>query len=320
MTDEERHAAAMADPDAQADDRRRIKRATPRRRGSRSSGARSASARRSSRRSSTSPSARCGTGSRGARSPMPPPRRTCASSPARRTRCARPCCRGRFPNGKRQIAAPPTLKDGRCFPQPCYRRPDAGARSGRPAAPIEPDGQEHRQRCPLFRRRRGRPRADGAARGAERGGAGGPAGRARQAQAAAAHRAHRGGAAARRRRQGAALRRGAVRVPGRADPPRLRLHGRQRLPRHQPLRCRAHGHHRHRRLRPRPARPLLRRRSAVPAALQADALGRERGGVHALSAVGPGAEGRPRHAHRRAVAQARRAPTSPSAPRCSIRA
>ncbi len=40
-------------------------------------------------------------------------------------------------------------------------------------------------------------------------------------------------------------------------------------------------------------------------ALQADALGRERGRIHALPAVGLGPEGRPRHAHRRAIAQAR---------------
>ena len=73
---------------------------------------------------------------------------------------------------------------------------------------------------------------------------------------------------------------------------------------HQPVRRRAHGRHRHRRLRARPACSLLRHRSAVPAALQADALGRERRRVHALSAVGPGAEGRSRHAHRRPMPQA----------------
>ena len=107
------------------------------------------------------------------------------------------------------------------------------------------------------------------------------------------------------RRQGAQVRPWSCDLPGRAHPPRLRLHRHLRLPRHQPVRCRAHGHRCHGRLRPRPAGALFRRRSPVPAALQADALGRERRGVHALPAVGPGAEGRTCHPHRRSVAQAR---------------
>ena len=56
-----------------------------------------------------------------------------------------------------------------------------------------------------------------------------------------------------------------------------------------------------RRLRPRPAGAGLRHRSAVPAALQADRLGRERRRVHALSAVGSRLQGRPRDAHHRSM-------------------
>ena len=53
------------------------------------------------------------------------------------------------------------------------------------------------------------------------------------------------------------------------------------------------------RLRARHARARFGRRPAVPAALQADAVGRERRRDDALPALGPGAEGRPRHAHHR---------------------
>ena len=181
--------------------------------------------------------------------------------------------------------------------------PRRGTQDAAPA--IEPDGQEHRQHRALFRCRRGRPRAGALRRGAERRRPGGAAGGARAAQGAAAHRTCRGRPAARRRRQGAPLRPGPRGLPGRAHPSRLRLHRRPRLSRHQPVRCRAHGRRRHRRLWPRPAGALLRHRSPVRAALQADALGRERGRVHALSALGPGAQGRPCHAHRRPVAEAR---------------
>ncbi len=59
---------------------------------------------------------------------------------------------------------------------------------------------------------------------------------------------------------------------------------------------RAHGGGRDRRLWPRAAGAGLRHRSAVPAALQADRLGRERRGSHSLLPVGHGIEGRPRHA------------------------
>ena len=170
---------------------------------------------------------------------------------------------------------------------------------------MEHDGQEHRQHRTLFRRRRGRTRAGAVSRRQERGAAGCPPGGAGAPQGAAAHGPHRGRAPAHGRRQGAQVRAWSCDLPGRAHPPRLRLHRHLRLPRHQPLRCRAHGHRCHGRLRPRPAGALFRRRSPVPAALQADALGRERRGVHALPAVGPGAEGRTCHPHRRPVAQAR---------------
>ena len=91
----------------------------------------------------------------------------------------------------------------------------------------------------------------------ERGAAGRPPGGAGAPQGAAAHGPHRGRAPARwpTARAGAAPQ-GLADLPGRADPPRLRLHRHLRLPRHQPLRCRAHGHRRHRRLWPRPAGAL----------------------------------------------------------------
>ena len=62
-----------------------------------------------------------------------------------------------------------------------------------------------------------------------------------------------------------------------------------------PSRGRTHGGRRHRRLRPRPAGAGLRHRSAVPAALQADRLGRVDRRGHPLLPVGHRAEGRPRH-------------------------
>ena len=54
-------------------------------------------------------------------------------------------------------------------------------------------------------------------------------------------------------------------------------------------------------------------------AVQADAVGRERRGVHALSALGSRLQGRPRDAHRRPVSEATGRPTSPFAPRFSMR-
>ena len=63
-----------------------------------------------------------------------------------------------------------------------------------------------------------------------------------------------------------------------------------------PSEVRAHGGGRGRRLRPRHAGARLRHRSAVPASLQADRLGRERRRGHPLLPVGPGPEGRARDA------------------------
>ena len=64
---------------------------------------------------------------------------------------------------------------------------------------------------------------------------------------------------------------------------------------------RAHGGGGGRRLRPRHAGAGLRHRPAVPAALQADAVGRAGRRIHALHAVGSRAEGRPRHPQHRRV-------------------
>ncbi len=72
-------------------------------------------------------------------------------------------------------------------------------------------------------------------------------------------------------------------------------------PRREPDGRRAHGHRGARRLWPRPARAGLRHRSPVPAALQADRLGRERRRIHALSALGSRLQGRPRHAQHRSM-------------------
>ena len=68
------------------------------------------------------------------------------------------------------------------------------------------------------------------------------------------------------------------------------------LLRAEPDQRRAHRRGGDRRLWPRRAGAGLRHRSAVPAPLQADRLGRERHRIHSLHAVGPGPEGRPRHA------------------------
>ena len=108
-----------------------------------------------------------------------------------------------------------------------------------------------------------------------------------------------GQAPARGGRRRPRLRRRPVGLPGRADQARLRLHHHPRLPRRQSLDRGAHGRGRPRRLWPRPARAGLRHRSAVPASLQADRLGRERRRVHALSALGSRLQGRPRHPHHR---------------------
>ena len=67
------------------------------------------------------------------------------------------------------------------------------------------------------------------------------------------------------------------------------------------VRLRAHGDRRHRRLRPRADGAGIRHRPAVPAALQADRLGRVGRRSHSLLPLGHGAEGRPRHALDRRV-------------------
>ena len=76
-----------------------------------------------------------------------------------------------------------------------------------------------------------------------------------------------------------------------------------RLSGDQSVGCRAHVDRRHRRLRPRAAGAGLRHRSAVPASLQEDGVGRERRRVHALHSVGSRLQGRARDAHRRSVHQ-----------------
>jgi hypothetical protein len=92
------------------------------------------------------------------------------------------------------------------------------------------------------------------------------------------------------------------------------------LPLQEPLRRRAHGDRRGRRLRPRHAGAGLRHRPAVPAALQADALGRAGRRIHALHAVGPRPEGRPRHPQHRRMHAALAHADITSAPRSSRRA
>ena len=66
------------------------------------------------------------------------------------------------------------LEDSRSF-QACYRPARRRAPADAPPpAESSPMDKSIASSCPLFRRRRGRPRADGAARGAERGRAGRP--------------------------------------------------------------------------------------------------------------------------------------------------
>ena len=105
-------------------------------------------------------------------------------------------------------------------------------------------------------------------------------------------RRSRGGAPARGRRD--RLRAPALRPHGRHRPRPPRQRRAAPLPGRQSLLGREARRRRDRRLRPRHARAGLRRRSPVPAALQADRLGRERRRGDALRAVGPEAEGRPR--------------------------
>ena len=93
-----------------------------------------------------------------------------------------------------------------------------------------------------------------------------------------------------------ALRRAAVLHAGRDHPRAVRVRGEASLSLGEPVGSRAHGDRRDRRLRPRPAGARLRHRSAVPASLQADRLGRVGRRGHPLLPVGHRAEGRPRHA------------------------
>ena len=149
MTDEERHAAAMADPDAQpmtdedwqAHEVRAASMDHPPRIQPQSGGVRGAVPHPHRYAS--------GTGSRGARSPMPPPRPICVSSPAHRTRCARPCCRGRFPNGKGQIATSLSRRMAAVSPT-CYMRPHAGGRARAPAPVSNPMDKSIATPAPYF--------------------------------------------------------------------------------------------------------------------------------------------------------------------------
>ena len=102
------------------------------------------------------------------------------------------------------------------------------------------------------------------------------------------------------RRQRHGLRAPPVASDGRDHPRPLRFCRDPRLPRQEPVGGRAHVDRGGRRLRARHAGAGLRHRPALPPALQADALGRAGGRIHALHALGYGAEGRPLHPqHRR---------------------
>src|SRR5262249_3929670 len=86
-----------------------------------------------------------------------------------------------------------------------------------------------------------------------------------------------------------AERRAALRHAGRDRARALRVRDQAPLPGAEPFRSRAHGGRRHRRLWPRRARARLRHRSPVPAALQADRLGRIRRRNDPVLPVGHGA-------------------------------
>ena len=130
------------------------------------------------------------------------------------------------------------------------------------------------------------------------------AGRERELRTAVAQRLKIGADAGARARRAAAaqgpprpaLRRAAVPVQDEIIRVLFEFVGTASLSVAESVRRRAHGGRRDRRLRPRPAGAGLRHRSAVPAALQADRLGRARRRGDPLLPVGPGAEGRPRHA------------------------
>ena len=95
---------------------------------------------------------------------------------------------------------------------------------------------------------------------------------------------------------GPALRRTPLLHAGRDHPRAVRVRGQASLSVAESVRSRAHGDRRDRRLWPRPAGAGLRHRSAVPAALQADGVGRVGRRGDPLLPVGSRAEGRPRHA------------------------
>ena len=116
------------------------------------------------------------------------------------------------------------------------------------------------------------------------------------AQGGAGRRPRAGRAAAAEGPPRPALRRAAVPHAGRDHPRPVRVRRQASLSVGESVRGRAHGDRRDRRLRPRPAGAGLRHRSAVPAALQADRLGRVGRRGDPLLPVGHGAEGRPRHA------------------------
>ena len=91
------------------------------------------------------------------------------------------------------------------------------------------------------------------------------------------------------------MRRAAVLHDGRDHPHPVRIRHRASLPVGKSVGLRAHGDRGDRRLRPRPDGARLRHRSAVPAALQADRVGRAGRRGDPVLPVGPRAEGRPRH-------------------------
>ena len=117
----------------------------------------------------------------------------------------------------------------------------------------------------------------------------------------ARHRARQCGAPAAAGPAGPALRRAAVPDAGRHHPHRLRVRRPSSLSVAESVRSGTHGDRRDRRLRPRADGAGLRHRSPVPAALQADRVGRVgRRGDPVLS-LGSRPQGRPRHAVGRRV-------------------
>ena len=110
-------------------------------------------------------------------------------------------------------------------------------------------------------------------------------------------RASQGGADAAGRPPRATLRRTAVPHAGRDHSHPVRVCHQASLSGAEPVGSRAHGNRCHRRLRPRHPGARLRHRSALPAALQADRLGRIDRRSDSLLPLGHGPQGRPRDAH-----------------------